>query len=192
MLAGDWIGGPSVKPYQPEGYYANLNFPGRGYPASMGDEQYRRGLYMHWQRTFTHPMLAGFDAPSREECSADRLQSNSPQQALILLNDPSFLEAARAFASSLLIEKSNTSDQEKIRHAIRRAVSREPKEGEVESLELFLKQQRSNVKAKLDDPAKMLEIGNFIPPANVDPDELAAWTQTCRVLLNLHETLTRY
>nr|MCU0753285.1 DUF1553 domain-containing protein [Akkermansiaceae bacterium] len=86
------IGGPGIRPYQPEGYYQNLNFPERKYLASTGSDQYRRGLYMHWQRTFVHPMLAAFDAPSREECTAQRYQANSPQQALALLNDPSFVE----------------------------------------------------------------------------------------------------
>ena len=67
LLKDDLVGGPSVKPYQPAGYYVNLNFPERDYPTSSGDEQYRRGVYMHWQRTFLHPMLANFDAPMRDE-----------------------------------------------------------------------------------------------------------------------------
>src|SRR5690606_29131479 len=99
-------------------YFVNLNFPERKYPTSHGGAQYRRGLYMHWQRTFMHPMLAGFDAPSREECSADRFQSNSPQQALTLLNDPSFVEAARGFALRVSRESSGKSDAEKINHAM--------------------------------------------------------------------------
>jgi len=192
LLSSDIIGGPSVKPYQPAGYYTNLNFPQRDYPASTGDSQYRRGLYMHWQRTFMHPMLAGFDAPSREECSADRLQSNSPQQALILLNDPSFVEAARVFAMSLLREKDATTDSEKIHHAIRRTLSREPKSGEAESLEKFVISQRENYRSKPEEAKAFLKTGYADPGTGFDPIELAAWTQACRVLLNLHETLTRY
>ena len=96
------VGGPSVHPYQPAGYYANLQFPNRVYRPDQDDRQYRRGVYMHWQRTFLHPMLANFDAPSREECTASRVISNTPQQALTLLNDPTFVEAARVFAQSLL------------------------------------------------------------------------------------------
>lgn len=103
---------------QPAGYFANLNFPERDYEPNAGDDQYRRGLYMHWQRTFMHPMLAGFDAPSREECTADRFQSNSPQQALTLLNDPSFVEAARGFALRITREKPGT-DEERIRNEAR-------------------------------------------------------------------------
>ena len=90
------VGGPSVYPYQPDGYYAALQFPDREYVAETDEREYRRGVYIHWQRTFLHPMLANFDAPSREECTASRIVSSTPQQALTLLNDPTFVEAARA------------------------------------------------------------------------------------------------
>jgi hypothetical protein len=188
LLSEDTIGGPSVKPYQPAGYWVNLNFPERDYHASTGSEQYRRGLYMHWQRTFMHPMLAGFDAPSREECTADRFQSNSPQQALTLLNDPSFVEAARGFALRL---QSGT-DESRIREALKIALSRDPKPGELESLAKFLKTQRENYNTKPDDAMAFLKIGLSNPGTGQDPVELAAWTQLCRVILNLHETITRY
>src|SRR5262249_55513646 len=80
------VGGPSVKPYQPAGYWAYLNFPTRDWAEEKGENQYRRGLYTYWQRSFTHPSLLAFDAPSREECAVDRPRSNTPQQALVLLN----------------------------------------------------------------------------------------------------------
>ena len=99
------LGGPSVKPYQPAGYYAILQFPDRDYVPEDDDRQYRRGIYTHWQRTFLHPMLANFDAPSREECIASRIVANTPQQALTLLNDPTFVEAARVLAGSILSAK---------------------------------------------------------------------------------------
>ena len=186
------IGGPSAKPYQPEGYYVNLNFPQRDYHASSGGDQYRRGLYMHWQRTFMHPMLAGFDAPSREECSADRFQSNSPQQALTLLNDPSFVEAARGFALRLARENPEADDAAKIRQAIRLALSRDPKPGEIDRLTKFLGAQRKSYQDKPDDAVAFLKTGISDSGAGHDPTELAAWTQLCRVLLNLHESITRY
>ena len=87
------FGGPSVNPYEPEGYLAALNFPKREYSASHGDDLYRRALYTHWQRTFLHPSLLTFDAPTREECTVNRINSNTPLQALDLLNDPIFVEA---------------------------------------------------------------------------------------------------
>ncbi|MES2474609.1 MAG: PSD1 and planctomycete cytochrome C domain-containing protein [Verrucomicrobiota bacterium] len=192
LLRNDLIGGPSVKPYQPAGYFANLNFPQRDYDTSHGDDQFRRGLYMHWQRSFTHPMLAGFDAPSREECSADRFQSNSPQQALTLLNDPSFVEAARGFAIRLMRENPDASDAEKISQAIRLALSRESKATELDSLTSFLKTQRSFYQENPADAAASLKIGQSDPGRGLDTAELAAWSQLCRVILNLHESITRY
>jgi hypothetical protein len=192
LLRDDRIGGPSVKPYQPEDYYVNLNFPQRDYQASSGDEQYRRGLYMHWQRTFMHPMLAGFDAPSREECTADRFQSNSPQQALTLLNDPSFVEAARGFALRVSREKPGGTDAEKIRHALRLALSRDAKPGEVESLTGFITGQRLFYESNPEAAAAFSKDGLADSAGHQARAELAAWIQLCRVILNLHETITRY
>lgn len=192
LLGAGSIGGPSVKPYQPEGYYVNLNFPQRDYHASSGADQFRRGLYMHWQRTFMHPMLAGFDAPSREECTADRFQSNSPQQALTLLNDPSFVEAARSFALRLNREKPGAGDAEKIQHALRIALSREAKPAEIESLTAFVAERRKFYQSKPEDASAFLKTGISDPGTGQDPVELAAWAQLCRVILNLHETITRY
>ena len=90
------FGGASVQPYQPEGYLVALNFPKRDYSTSRGTDLYRRAVYTHWQRTFLHPSLANFDAPTREECTVNRVNSNTPLQALDLLNDPIFVEAALA------------------------------------------------------------------------------------------------
>ncbi len=187
------LGGPSVMPYQPEGYYESLNFPDRDYHASTGSAQYSRGLYMHWQRTFMHPMLAAFDAPSREICTADRYQSNSPQQALAMLNDPSFVEAARGFALRLQRENPNTGDGEKIRRAMNLALSRDPKPDELESLGKFLTSQRGIYQKTPADAEAFLKTGLSDPgTGHAPPAELAAWSQLCRVILNLHETITRY
>lgn len=192
LLNDRLIGGPSIKPYQPENYYANITFPDRDYIPSPDREQYSRGLYMHWQRTFMHPMLAGFDAPSREECTADRFQSNSPQQALTLLNDPSFVEAARSFALRIIKEQPGSDDSAKINHAMKLAVSRVAKPSELDSLSKLLTTQRESYKNKPDEAKALLAIGQSDNGANHDPAELAAWTQLCRVILNLHETITRY
>ena len=102
-LLEERFGGPSVKPYQPEGYLAAMNFPKREYSASRGEDLYRRALYTQWQRTFLHPSLVTFDAPTREECTVNRANSNTPLQALVLLNDPIFVEAARVFAQNTLL-----------------------------------------------------------------------------------------
>jgi hypothetical protein len=147
---------------------------------------------MHWQRTFMHPMLAGFDAPSRELCTADRFMSNSPQQALTLLNDPTFVEAARAFAVRLDREKSGASDEVKIQHAFQLALSRDPKAAELPSLLAFLKTQRATYQGKPEDAQALLKVGISATSSDQSAAELAAWTQLCRVILNLHETITRY
>ncbi len=184
------IGGPSVKPYQPEGYYDALQFPNRDYAASTGAEQWRRGLYIHWQRTFLHPMLANFDAPARDECAALRVVSNTPQQALTLLNDPTFVEAARLFAARLL--KTPTSDDDaRLRQAFQLAIAREPKAKEADSLKKFLGTQRDYYRANSAEAAKLIKIGTAPPPSG-DAAELAAWTTVCRVVLNSQEAITRY
>jgi hypothetical protein len=193
LLRNGIIGGPSAKPYQPDGYYENLNFPIRDYHISIGDTQYRRGLYMHWQRTFLHPMLAAFDAPSREECTPSRFQANSPQQALVLLNDPTFVEAARAFAQRLMKEKPAADDGTRIRYAIQIALARQPRDGEVESLAKFLDEQRGHYRTAVEDATALLRTGQSGIKLDGEPaSELAAWTQLCRVILNLHESITRY
>jgi hypothetical protein len=188
-------GGPSAFPYQPGGYYENLQFPDRDYIADRDDRQYRRGVYMHWQRTFLHPMLANFDAPSREECTAVRTVANTPQQALTLLNDPTFVEAARVLAAKLLAGPAG-SDEERIDQLYLRALGRPPRGPERASLVNFLATMRRTYKDSPGDAKKLLHIG--IAPAPVpagDPEteaEAAAWTNVCRVVLNLQETITRY
>jgi hypothetical protein len=185
------IGGPSTHPYQPTGYYAQLLFPERDYIADKDDRQYRRGAYMHWQRTFLHPMLANFDAPSRQECTASRTISNTPLQALMLLNDPSFVEAARVFAQSLLANPKAT-DEQRLDQVFQRALARPAKAKEKASLQKFLGAQRTYYKANADDADKLLSVGLAPRPEKIDETEIAVWTAVCRVVLNLHETITRY
>src|SRR5438105_4809479 len=103
-LLSQHIGGSTAKPYQPAGYWALLNFPTREWQKDAGLGLYRRGLYTYWCRTFLHPSLAAFDAPCREECTVERPRSNTPLQALVLLNDPIYVEAARAFAERILLD----------------------------------------------------------------------------------------
>jgi len=185
------IGGPSVKPYQPAGYYANLQFPNRDYVADSDDRQWRRGVYMHWQRTFLHPMLANFDAPMRDECTASRPPSNTPQQALTLLNDPTFVEAARVLAARLLREKGD-GDDARLDDAFEMALARPAKEAEKRSVAALLKSQRAAFAADTSAADKLIRIG-FAPVCDrCNPVELAAWTSVCRVILNLQETITRY
>lgn len=184
------LGGPSAKPYQPPGYYVALQFPDRDYFASDADAQWRRGVYSHWQRTFLHPMLANFDAPSRDECAAARNVSNTPQQALTLLNDPSFVEAARAFAGRILSAGARD-EAARLDLAFQLALSRPPQLAERDSLTAFLAAQRAVYRADLASAKKLLRIG-LAPPLGGDLVEAAAWTQLARVLLNTQEVITRY
>ena len=190
-LLNDEIGGPSAYPYQPAGYYANLQFPDRDYRADTDERQYRRGIYTHWQRTFLHPMLANFDAPSREECTANRPVSNTPQQALTLLNDPAFVEAARVFAARLTAAACR-GDDDRLDLAFERALARPARDNEKASLLKFLAEQRENASADVPAASKLVQVGNAPAPKNVPAAELAAWTEVCRVILNLQETITRY
>lgn len=183
--------GRSVKPYQPAGYYAQLNFPKREYQPDKGDNQYRRGVYTHWQRTFLHPMLMSFDAPSREECTAERPRSNTPLQSLVLLNDPTFVESARVFAERILAEGGST-DSEQLKWAYRRALAREPKRAEQKILLEMLREHRSIYAADINAAREVLTVGDRPAASDLDPVELAAWTSVARTILNLHETITRF
>lgn len=183
------VGGPSVKPYQPERYWENLNFPTREYIHDKDEAQYRRGLYVWWQRTFLHPSMLAFDAPSREEACTDRSRSNIPQQALVMLNDPTYVEASRAFAALVLAE--NGIDAQRMSWAWRRALQRNPDTKELQTLSKVLSERRVAYNADPAAAKELLKVGLTPPPAQADPSELAAWTHVARVILNLHETLTR-
>jgi hypothetical protein len=184
------VGGVTAKPYQPAGYYRHLNFPKREYKADSTARQWRRGVYVHWQRQYLHPMLRAFDAPTREECTAQRPRSNTPLAALVLLNDPTFIEAARAFAVRTLAE-GGASDADRAAFAFRWATSRGPDDFERQALLKFLAKSRDEYKADPNAAAELVRIGSAPPPKDTDLPELAAWTAVCRVILNLNETTTR-
>jgi hypothetical protein len=184
------IGGPSVKPYQPDGYWENLNFPPRTYESSKGEDQYRRGLYVWWQRSFVHPAMLAFDAPTREECAAERIRSNIPQQALVLLNDPTFVETSRAFATRILKEGGDDAAS-RMNWAWRQALAREPQTGELEVLMRLLKQFQADYARDSAAAEALLKVGLQPAPEGIDPAELASWANVARVILNLHETITR-
>ena len=184
------IGGRSVKPYQPNGYYQHLNFPIRKYTADQGTSQFRRGLYTHWQRIFLHPMLKAFDAPSREECTAMRSQSNTPLASLVLLNDPTFVEAARAFAARINTQQSK-SDADRIAWAFRQCVSRAPDQLEADTLLKFLEAERAAFRKSENSVEPLLRTGQSPVEITEESIDHAAWTSVARALLNLSETITR-
>lgn len=189
-LLSNKIGGPSVKPYQPEGYWENLNFPVRRYQPDEGVSQYRRGLYTWWQRSFLHPSMLAFDAPTREECAAERNRSNIPQQALVLLNDPSYVEAARAFALEVMqTEKMGLEDR--LLWAWQQTLQREPSKEELDTLRQVWEDRILTYKEREAEARSFTSVGQSSIPDNIDRIQLAAWAHVCRILLNLHETITR-
>lgn len=188
------VGGPSFKPYQPEGYYGLLNFPRRGYQATKGPDQYRRALYIHWQRQFLHPMLRAFEATSREECTVKRPRSNTPQAALVLLNDPTFIEAARALASTTM-QQEVKDDEDAIRNLFQRVTGRSPVAAEQQELIALLGEARKAYRSQPNEAVALLGLQKAVLPmerAKTDRSvEWAAWTTVCRALMNLAETNTR-
>ncbi|WP_437221822.1 PSD1 and planctomycete cytochrome C domain-containing protein [Planctomicrobium sp. SH661] len=188
-LLEEKVGGPSVKPYQPPRYWAYLNFPEREWGNDQGANLYRRGLYTHWQRQYLHPSLLAFDAPNREECTALRVRSNTPLQSLVLLNDPTYVEAARAFAE--LIIRSGDSRQQRFDFAYQRALSRSINASEAAVLSELLDQHSAEYRNDPESASSVLKNGVQPPPADQDAVELAAWTSVARVILNLHSTITR-
>jgi hypothetical protein len=189
-LLRERFGGPSVRPYQPDGYLAALNFPTRGYSASHGEARYRRGLYVFWQRTFLHPDMLLFDAPTREECVVNRVTSNTPLQALALLNDPVFVEAARVFAQSILKQGGATAPA-RIRWAFLRAVGRAPVEPERTALEGLYARSLARFKQAPAQARALIAAGEAPADPSADPHELAAMVTVARAILNMHETITR-
>ena len=190
-LLSSKIGGPSVKPYQPAGYWSFLNFPTRDWQKDTGDNQYRRGLYTYWQRTFLHPSLLAFDASSREECSVERPRSNTPQQALVLLNDPTYVEAARVFAQNI-IKKGGETKENRVAYAIREALQRDARRDEVILLANLFERHFKQYQADDKAAQALIRVGDSPVPADIAPAELAAWTSVARVIMNLHEAITRY
>jgi len=189
-LLNDQMGGQAAKPYQPAGYYAPLNFPQRTYKADVNSNQYRRGVYVHWQRQFLHPMFRAFDAPTREECTAQRPVSNTPLAALTLMNDPTFIEAAKGFALRILNEAGST-DRQRLAWAWHTSLGREPSNDELTVARVFLGEMRKRYQTDTNAAAELLTVGMMQMPSGVAKPEAAAWTVLGQALLNLSETITR-
>jgi len=183
------VGGPSVRPYQPSGYYAHLNFPRRTYKASAGDDLYRRSVYTHWQRTFVHPSLMAFDAPSREECTVSRPRSNTPLQSLVLFNDPIYVEAARKLAERVMLAEQES--EARLDHAFKLTLQRKPNSQERSVLLALYTKHLVQYQQDTESAKAISKNGEASSAAELDASELAAWTSVSRVLLTLHETITR-
>jgi Protein of unknown function (DUF1553)/Protein of unknown function (DUF1549)/Planctomycete cytochrome C len=178
------IGGVSIHPPQPEGV-SDLGYAKKTWTADTGPERYRRGLYIFFQRTTPYPMLVNFDAPTTLTTTVRRERSNTPLQALNLLNDPVFEEAARALTARVLQEE--TGSPERMERMFRLVLSRKPKAAEKDLMDTFLGRQRELLR---NDAEAQEKIAPFVPE-NEDRLDVAAWTGLARGLMNLDEFLTR-
>jgi hypothetical protein len=193
LLNGD-IGGPSVLPYQPPGLWEEMafgeGFSAQSYEQSHGKDLYRRGMYTFWKRTVPPASLATFDAPDREKCTARRALTNTPLQALALMNDTTYVEASRALAQRAVLE-GGKDDKTRLRLAFRLATARTPTRKEAGVLGDLLKRQRAVFRNDRQAAVKLVSVGESPRDPRVDPAELAAWTTVTSVILNLDETITK-
>jgi hypothetical protein len=195
-LLTDEIAGKSVSPYQPAGLWEELmsradgaNWTAQTYTQSHGPDLYRRTMYTFWKRTAPPPTLTTFDAPDRETCTVRRPRTNTPLQALVLMNDPTYLEASRKLAERMMLEAK--SGRERVTVAYRLTMARKPAGAEADVLLKFYGQQLARYRADGAAALKLLAIGESKRDAALDPAELAAWTMVASAILNLDETLTK-
>jgi hypothetical protein len=191
-LLVDKLGGPSVRPYMPDGVWDETSKYGdlRGYKHDTNDGLYRRTLYTIWKRTAAPPTMLLFDAPSREICTVKRSRTNTPLQALTLLNEITYVEAARKLAERMLTEGGATPEA-RIRFAFRWVASRQPTNEEVNLLVTGLHEDLARFQQHADAAKQLVTLGESNTAAKLDPAELAAYTLTANVLLNLDEVVTR-
>ncbi len=187
------IGGPSVRPYQPPGLWEAVGYTSSNtarFTQDQGDALYRRSMYTFWKRTSPPPSMATFDAPSREVCTVRRERTNTPLQALVLLNDVQFVEAARHFAARIMTRGGDT-PREKIAFALRIVTARQPREPELSELEAYFHESLEGYQKDTDAAMKLIAVGDSPRNEALDPVELAAWTMVANILLNLDEVVTK-
>lgn len=183
------LGGRSIKPEQPPGTWEINEMGGYNYDKSKGADLYRRGLYVYWRRSTVYPSFITLDAPTREFCSAQRARTSTPLQSLVLMNDPVFVEAARAFAQRILKE-GGPDNPARLRFAWRTALGRVPSDKEIEVLTRTLDAQLTTYHQDKAAAAELVKIGDLPKPEGINDSDLAAWTALGNVLLNLNETIT--
>jgi hypothetical protein len=188
------IGGESVRPYQPPGLWEAVSFSkdfsSQSYEQSKGQDLYRRGLYVYIKRSMPYPPLTTFDAPNREICTTQRPRTSTPLQALVLLNDPCYVEAARALAQRIM-KDGGIDASRKLAYAFRLALARPPTKNELEVLQRIYEQQFHNFQQDKEAAKGLVSVGESPKPKDLEDSELAAWTAIGNILLNLDETITK-
>ena len=189
------LGGPGVKPYQPPGLWLEMSHFGSThateqiYVQGSGEDLWRRSLYTFWKRTVPPPAMSVFDAPSREVCVMARSRTNTPLQALVLLDDPTFVEAARSFAQRVLTSEEAT--DARLDLAFELALARPAEERESAILAPFLQSELDRFRTQPEQAEQLLTVGMAARDHALDPAEHAAWTAVCSLILNLSETITK-
>jgi hypothetical protein len=185
------IGGPGVKPYQPDGLWNEVSLDkGLRFKRDNGDKLYRRSMYIYWKRSAPHPVMTIFDAPTREKCSVRRNTTNTPLQALVMMNDPQFLEASRFLAERILKEGGVTEDS-RLEFAYRTVTGRKPTAQTIEVLRTALGKELGAFAKDKDRANKLLMIGEKQRDQSLDVVRHAAWTMLSSMLLNLDASVTR-
>ncbi len=187
------VGGPSVKPYQPEGIWEDLGAPpshAETYVQGQGQELYRKSFYTYWRRSVTHPLLSTFDAPSRDVCTVRRETTNTPLQALAMLHDPTYLECARVLAQQLLAT-SPPADTPLIKDAFLRILTRLPNQTEENLLTKFHQERLARYQSDPKAAGQTLQVGEFPVSTEIPRERIAALADVCHIILNLSETITR-
>ena len=191
-LLKEKLGGPSVKPYQPEGLWqevAMLQSNTREYMQGTGDDLWRRSLYTYWKRAAPPPTMLTFDAPTREFCATRRLVTNTPLQSLALGNDPQFVEAARSAAERTM--RAAGDDRVRAELLFRRATGTTPSPAVLDKLVETLAANRARYVAAPEEAAKLLAVGMAPRPSDLDPAELAAWTLLANAVLTSDATIVK-
>jgi len=188
-LLTERLGGPSVRPYQPKGLWKEIASD-TDYNQSHGADLYRRSLYTYWKRTVMPPAMAAFDASSRETCTVRPSRTNTPLQALTLMNDATFVEAARVLAERVLAE-AGPDDRGRLVRAFRLVTAREPTTAETSILLAGLARQRQQFQARPAAARQLAAVGEAPRNEQLDATEVAAWTTITGILLNLDETISR-
>jgi hypothetical protein len=187
-LVAHKLGGPPVFPPQPEGVWRHVGRNEPKYATSTDEDRYRRGLYVFWRRSAPYPSFTSFDAPDRASCVVQRPRTNTPLQALTLLNDPQFLEMTLALAERIAGDRSELTIDQKVRYGFRLCVAREPSAVELQHLEAVFRQELTHYQQHPD--AAQAIVGKR-SGERIDAHELAAWFHIANILLNLDETITR-
>jgi hypothetical protein len=183
------IGGPSVKPYQPTGLWEELS--NDKYEQDHGERLYRRGLYTFWKRTISFPAMALFDAPNRETCQVREERTNTPLQALVLLNEIAFVEAARGLAERAMRE-AGKAPLDRLSLAFHIVTSRRPRETERRVLLAGFRRHFAHYRQHPEAAEKLLAVGERPADESFDAPELAAYTAVANMLLNLDEAITQH